>query len=114
MRLVLAVMAAGLAGCAVGGDSQVGLMIASGELRVEQIAADPTHLTVTIRSNDWTGTYERPDVQARIVESALGRQCGTPTIKDRRVMNFGTTPIGVPVRLHILTVRCPNGATSPE
>ncbi len=114
MRLAAVMLTAGLvAGCAIGGQAHVGSMIGSGELQLAPIEGDPTRLTVTIRSSGFAPAYERADMQQRIVDTALAQQCGKPHIESRRQTEFGTTPIGVPIRLYTLTVRCPNGASTP-
>jgi hypothetical protein len=100
-----------LAGCGVSSPHAINSMMAAGELRAAPHATDPGLFVVHLSAHDWTPVLERLETQEEVVAAMLGGQCGQTSIEDRRVTQFGQTPLGTQRRLYTLTVRCPNGAT---
>ncbi len=111
--LVIVAAALGLAGCSVTSPGGVGTLMSAGMLRVTPHPTDAHLAIVQLSSHDLSAALDDAATRRRIVETMLGRQCGTPTIEDARVTQAGTAALGNTHRLYTLTVRCPNGATSP-
>lgn len=112
LRRVAALAAAVvLAGCQANSPHAINNMMAAGELRASPHPTDAGLFVVHLAAHDWTPALDRPEMQEEIVAAMLGGQCGQTRIEDRRVSQFGRTPLGTDRRLYTLTVRCPNGAT---
>lgn len=115
MRLVVAILAAGLlAGCSADSANTPNMLLATGHMRVSPHPTDP-EMVVVQHLNTFDIGYNMDDAAARrtVVRNLLRAQCGAPEIIDARVTLTGDPGAIRQGRTYTLTVRCPNGATSP-
>lgn len=115
MRLVAVIMAVGLmAGCTAESANTPNMLLATGHMRVMPHPTEP-NLVVVQHLNTFDVGYNMDDAAARrtVVRNLLRAQCGQPEIVDARVTLTGDPGAVRQGRTYTLTVRCPNGASSP-
>lgn len=111
--LIAAAAALGLAGCAAEDRVAQGVDMANGRIRVSPHPSDPTLLRVEATNMGSFTPMGTADDRRRMVAALLADQCGEPAIVDARETRVLPSPSGTPFRSYTLTVRCPNGASSP-
>lgn len=116
MRLVTAILAAGLAtGCNLSLErSRLDGLLALGEVRVMPHPSDRALVIVQHLNRRLPGgiDLDRPEGRRAMVGELLGAQCGEPEIIDARVTLTGAPGARPFTRTYTLAVRCPNGASS--
>ena len=113
--LVIVAAACGLAGCQASNQNAPNMLLAQGFMRVSPHPTDSNLVIVqTLNVLDLGGfNMDRANDRRQIVHNLLRAQCGEPVIEDARVTLTGSPDALRQLRTYTLTVRCPNGATSP-
>lgn len=113
--LLIVAAAAGLAGCQASSANAPNVLLAQGHMRVMPHPTDRNLVIVqTLNSMDLGGfNMDRAGDRRQIVFNLLRAQCGEPAIEDAQVTLTGDPNALRQLRTYTLTVRCPNGATSP-
>jgi hypothetical protein len=116
MRLLVMLGAAvALAGCQASSQNAPNLLLAQGFMRVMPHPSDRNLVVVQSLNVLDLGGYnlDRAEDRRQIVHNLLRAQCGQPEIVDAQVTLTGSPDALRQLRTYTLTVRCPNGASSP-
>ena len=114
MRLIAAAMLLALTGCGAQSNMTSGLEVGTGRVKVFPSATDPTLVSVNVLNGRDAGyDLDNADDRYPFVLKLLTAQCGAPSIVDERVTLLGDGTALRQWKTFTVTVRCPNGASSP-